>query len=243
MRCPAGVREPVELRRLSLGSQKNEKWRWPARARPTARAPRSAASARCARAAGRPARPRREARHDAEHPDRDLRGAQQLGLRLVDLDDVAVPGHDPAGAERRREARQREARIRASRSRPRPRSPACRCRPGSRARGRVPERLAELADRVPGSAVTRRRALSIVRDAAQAVGRQHHAVVAITGVKSGPRRPRGCRARPRPPGARADDLGLARRRGDPRRDGLVADPVRPAATVSTRPRRRRASPG
>ena len=80
----------------------------------------------------------RHARHDAEHPDRDLGGPQQVGPALVDLHDLAVPVDEPARAHGRREARQGCCPSHACRSRWHRRWPACRCRPGWRARALPP---------------------------------------------------------------------------------------------------------
>ena len=109
-----------------------------------------------------------EARHHAEHPDRDLRRAQELGLRLVDLDDLAV-------AVTRRQARSVAEKL--GSSLPEPcvpvaTAPAMACVSMSpwlaSASPAVPQRLAELAH---GRARQRRDQAARgvdVRDAAQA---------------------------------------------------------------------------
>ena len=197
------------------------------------------------------ARPRAEARHHAEHPDRDLCGAQQLGLRLVDLDDLAAAVDEPARAQRRGEARQARSRSRACPSRPRPRSPACRCRPGWRARARLPRADRRTRPRVvPGSAVTRRRAASMCVTPRNAAHLEHRAARLDhrrEGV-AGAGRAHAAAARDRLPHVRGD-LVLARRGCDARRERLVAGPVRPGRTLArgrhAQPPRRppRASPG
>ena len=77
--------------------------------------------------------------HHAEHADRDLGGARgRSGRRLVDLDDLARAGRRSGSAAAPPRSSAGGCRSRASPCRSRRRCPACRCRPGSRARGRRP---------------------------------------------------------------------------------------------------------
>ena len=145
---PAGRRLRVRRARAeaSLGSQKNEKWRWPEKSssQPREDVVEVPVLDPLAQAVG-VGDLEREARHDSQHPDRDLRGAQQLGARLVDLDDLALAGHEPAGPQRRREARELVARaVRAGRDRSRDRLRVDVSLVGEREPG-LPERIAELS--------------------------------------------------------------------------------------------------